>query len=106
MAVKFSDFSVGSIGTDLEIVGYDSALVQNVQVPYSGIKSDILASTGLAVYATSSLFPATGSTGIIYLASNTAVIYYWDGSSYVTISTAPVTGLYSSVALFNYYNFV
>ena len=42
MAVKFSDFSVGTLGTDLEMVGYDITTPENVRVSYSDLKNDIL----------------------------------------------------------------
>jgi len=43
MAVKFSEFSIGAIGANLELVGYDSNTLSNVQVGYSELKIDILA---------------------------------------------------------------
>jgi len=43
MAVKFSDFVIGTIDADLELVGFDSATPENVQVSYSDIKTDIIA---------------------------------------------------------------
>lgn len=61
MAVKFSDFSIGAIGADLEIVGYDSGTVSNVQVSYSDLKIDIL---GDAV-------TGTGASG---------QVAYWNGT--------------------------
>jgi len=41
MAVKFSEFAIGTIDADLELVGFDSATPLNVQVSYSDIKTDI-----------------------------------------------------------------
>jgi hypothetical protein len=41
MAVKFSEFSSGTIGSNLNIVGYDSSLLTNVKVTYSGLQSDL-----------------------------------------------------------------
>ena len=43
MAVKFSEFTIGAINADLEIVGFNSATPANVQVSYTDIKTDILA---------------------------------------------------------------
>ena len=43
MAVKFSEFTIGTINADLEIVGFNSATPANVQVSYTDIKTDILA---------------------------------------------------------------
>jgi hypothetical protein len=41
MAVKFSEFAIGTIDADLELVGFDSATPLNVKVSYSDIKNDI-----------------------------------------------------------------
>jgi len=40
-------------------------------------------------YANQASFPATGSTGIIYVALDTNKIYRWSGSAYVEISPSP-----------------
>jgi len=40
-------------------------------------------------YANLAAFPATGSTGIIYVALDTSKIYRWSGSAYVEISPSP-----------------
>jgi hypothetical protein len=61
MAVKFSDFSIGAIGADLEIVGYDSDTVSNVQVSYSDLKIDILGDAG-TVTSIATTSPITGGT--------------------------------------------
>ena len=44
-------------------------------------------------YANLAAFPATGSTGIIYVALDTNKIYRWSGSTYIEISPAPVTSV-------------
>lgn len=36
-------------------------------------------------YRTSSQFPETGRTGVIYIASDTGAVYRWDGSAYVVM---------------------
>ena len=33
-------------------------------------------------------FPTTGRTGALYLATDTNMLYVWDGSAYVTILTS------------------
>jgi hypothetical protein len=107
MSVKFSEFSIGTIGADLEIVGYDSATPTNVQVSYSDIKADILADAGeISSYATFAGFPATGVTNNLYIDLSTAYVYYWDGAAYVQVISPPSPAITSSVGLFNYYNFV
>lgn len=40
-------------------------------------------------YANLAAFPATGSTGTIYVADDTGKIYRWSGSAYVEISPSP-----------------
>jgi hypothetical protein len=61
MSVKFSEFSIGTIGADLEIVGYDSATPTNVQVSYSDLKIDILGDAG-TVTSIATTGPITGGT--------------------------------------------
>lgn len=39
-------------------------------------------------YANLAAFPATGSSGVIYVAIDTGVVYRWSGSAYVVISSA------------------
>ena len=76
MAVKFSDFSIGAIGADLEIVGYDSGTVSNVQVSYSDLKIDILgdAVTGTGASGQVAYWNGTetqaGSNNLFYDATN------------------------------------
>lgn len=41
MAVKFSQFSSGTIGSNLNIVGYDASLLQNVKVPYASFQNNL-----------------------------------------------------------------
>jgi hypothetical protein len=42
MAVKFSQFSSGTIGANLNIVGYDSGTSTNVKLLYSDLQSNVL----------------------------------------------------------------
>lgn len=42
MAVKFSEFSSGTIGANLNIVGYDSSSSTNVKVTYPNLQSSVL----------------------------------------------------------------
>jgi hypothetical protein len=42
MAVKFSQFSSGTIGANLNVVGYDSSALTNVRVTYSDLQSNSL----------------------------------------------------------------
>ena len=44
-------------------------------------------------YADLATFPATGSTGIIYVALDTNKIYRWSGSAYIEISPSSVTSV-------------
>lgn len=39
-------------------------------------------------YANLAAFPATGSSGVIYVAIDTGVVYRWSGSTYIVISSA------------------
>ena len=49
-------------------------------------------------YDTKSGFPATGATGIIYVAKDTNITYRWGGSEYVEISASLALGETSSTA--------
>lgn len=49
-------------------------------------------------YTNSSLFPATGETGKIYIALDTNITYRWGGSSYVEISSSLALGETSATA--------
>jgi hypothetical protein len=42
MAVKFSQFSSGAVGANLNIVGYDSGTSTNVKLLYSDLQSNLL----------------------------------------------------------------
>lgn len=42
MAVKFSEFSSGTTGANLNIVGYDSSSSTNVKVTYPNLQSSVL----------------------------------------------------------------
>jgi hypothetical protein len=44
--------------------------------------------SSLVSYATTASFPATGSSGTLYLASDTSKIYRWESTVYVEIGTA------------------
>lgn len=43
--------------------------------------------SGVANYANLAAFPATGTTGIIYVDNATGIIYRWDGAAYQALST-------------------
>lgn len=49
-------------------------------------------------YANLASFPATGSTGIVYIAEDTNVTYRWSGSTYVVIGSDLALGETSSTA--------
>lgn len=49
-------------------------------------------------YASISLFPVTGESGKIYIATNTNISYRWSGSVYVEISSSVALGETSSTA--------
>lgn len=40
-------------------------------------------------YSSSGAFPATGASNTIYIALDTSVMYYWGGSSYLSLDSAP-----------------
>jgi carboxypeptidase C (cathepsin A) len=108
MAVKFSEFSIGTIGADLEIVGYDSATPTNVQVSYSDLKTDVLADAGTVTSIATSA-PLTGGTitesgtiGITQASSTTDG--YLSAADFNAFSSASAGS--TSFSLFNYYNFV
>lgn len=42
-------------------------------------------------YADLASFPVTGANNTIYIAEDTNIAYYWDGSSYITIGTSGAT---------------
>jgi hypothetical protein len=83
----------------------------------------------LQQYASTAVFPVTGSSIVTYLALDTKSLYYWNGTGYTEMSVDPVvtitggtnttvTGTYpnftvgltdsntNSTNLFNYYNFI
>ena len=78
MAVKFSEFATGTIDADLELVGFDSATPENVQVSYGDIKNDILSSfIGSNIYNTDGTLTAartltSGGFPLTFTGSNTA----------------------------------
>lgn len=46
----------------------------------------------LRFYASISNFPVTGTSNVIYLAEDTNILYWWNGSVYVPIATSPEAG--------------
>lgn len=42
-------------------------------------------------YADLATFPVSGANNTIYIAEDTSIAYYWDGSSYITIGTSGAT---------------
>lgn len=108
MAVKFSEFSVGTIGASLEIVGFDSVTPQNVQVSYDDVKTDILADAGTvtSIEATAPLTGGTitdsGTIGITQASSSTDG--YLSATNFNAFKAASAGA--KTVSLFNYYNFI
>ena len=51
-------------------------------------------------YASKSAFPATGTSGIIYVATNTNLTYRWSGSEYVEISPSLALGTTHATAAY------
>lgn len=49
-------------------------------------------------YASLSAFPATGVTGLIYVAADTNQLYRWTGSAYVSVGSTSGSGTVTSVA--------
>lgn len=47
---------------------------------------------GVQTYATVSAFPATGQSNILYLALDTGIIYYWNGSAYQGVEAGAIWG--------------
>jgi hypothetical protein len=75
----------------------ENAANKNQASGYAGLDSSGLVPSSLLPsyvddvleYANLAAFPATGSTGIIYVAIDTGLIYRWSGSAYVNISASP-----------------
>ena len=57
--------------------------VPSAQIP--GSMDDVLE------YANLAAFPGTGTTGLLYVALDTNLVYRWSGSAYVEISASPGT---------------
>ena len=82
---------ISSIGIANGVAGLDSnGLIPSSQLP--SYVDDVLE------YSTSSSFPATGSTGKIYVALDTNKTYRWGGTEYVEISESLALGTTSSTA--------
>ena len=82
---------ISSIGIANGVAGLDSnGLIPSSQLP--SYVDDVLE------YSSSSSFPATGSTGKIYVALDTNKTYRWGGSEYVEISESLALGTTSSTA--------
>ena len=56
----------------------------------------------IASYSTTSNFPATGSTSVYYLATDTSRLYQWTGSQYVEVGP-PMGGIANAQAAINLY---
>jgi hypothetical protein len=65
--------------------GYAS-LDASAKVPAAQLPSYV---DDVVEYANLAAFPATGTTGVIYVALDTGKIYRWSGSAYVEISPSP-----------------
>ena len=83
--------SNSKIGATNGVAGLDAnGLVPTSQLP--SYVDDVLE------YSSTSAFPATGSSGKIYVATNTNLTYRWSGSAYVEISPSLALGTTSSTA--------
>lgn len=100
MAVKFSDFVIGTIDADLELVGFDSATPENVQVSYTDIKNDILAGA----------ITGSGAAGQVAYFSGTSAVagsnnLFWNNTNQTlgigTTGPVVVSAGYSYLALNN-----
>ena len=88
--VKDRIYFVGDSDNDAD--GFSNSETVNIYVAVSNIRyvrfGDMDKTEGSAVikqYQTSSQFPETGRTGVIYIASDTGSVYYWNGSAYSVI---------------------
>lgn len=69
--------------------------LENGKVPSSQLPSYV---DDVVEYASASLFPATGESGKIYVATDTSKTYRWSGSGYTEISESLALGETSSTA--------
>lgn len=88
--VKDRIYFVGDSDNDAD--GFSNSERGNIYVAVSNIRyvrfGDMTKTDGSAVikqYPTSSQFPETGRTGVIYIASDTGAVYRWNGSAYSVI---------------------
>jgi len=59
---------------------------------FSGTSSGTNTGDEVAEYATTSAFPATGSTTLLYLATDASRAYRWTGSQYVEVGPTSLSG--------------
>jgi len=59
---------------------------------FSGTSSGTNTGDEVAEYATTSAFPATGSTSLLYLATDASRAYRWTGSQYVEVGPTSLSG--------------
>jgi len=59
---------------------------------FSGTSSGTNTGDEVAEYATTSAFPATGSTTLLYLATDASRAYRWTGSEYVEVGPTSLSG--------------
>lgn len=77
------------------VAGGVATLGSDGKVPSSQLPSYV---DDVLEYDTKSGFPATGATGIIYVAKDTNLTYRWSGTAYVEISASLALGETSSTA--------
>lgn len=82
----------GTIKVDME---KKADLDENGKVPAAQLPSYV---DDVVEYASKEMFPATGESGIIYVAIDTNLAYRWSGSSYAEISPSLALGETSSTA--------
>lgn len=81
-ALGYTPIDAGTKGAANGVASLDaSGLVPSTQLP--SYVDDVLE------YANQAAFPATGSTGKIYVALDTNKTYRWSGSAYIEISASP-----------------
>jgi hypothetical protein len=59
---------------------------------FSGTSSGTNTGDEVAEYATTSAFPATGNTTVLYLATDASRAYRWTGSEYVEVGPTSLSG--------------
>lgn len=66
---------------------------------FSGTSSGTNTGDEVAEYATTSAFPATGNTTLLYLATDASRAYRWTGSEYVEVGPTSLSGASSGPSL-------